>query len=122
MAKVKLNAALTHLSGTIEHWVYRQTPDGTIVSPRAKRKQPWSHKQKAHRVKMSQEAAELYHAEMRDPAKNATHRLHAKAQGSPVSAYVMGGYMKRGTRFAELHATDSPLDSELSGRDGSDCD
>lgn len=120
MVKAKLNPALTQFSGEIKGLVFSQTKQGTIVATKGERRRPWSPRQEMQRRRMTNEAALYYHREMQDPAKNAHYRARAKELRRPVSAFVMGGYMKYGARFAEMEdPTRSPAGEAL-GRDGVD--
>ncbi len=123
MAKAKLNAALTQLSGTLDAWSYRDTDRGTVVARKGHRRRPWSEAQKAQRIKLAREAATFYRREMRDPAKNAHYRARARELKLPVSSFVMGGFMKHGARFSELEGPGAPnAGGEASGRDGADAE
>jgi len=121
MAKAKLNSALTKLSGTIDNWVYSDTAHGPVIARKGRRRRPWSQAQKEQRRRLTQDAAAFYHAEMRDPAKNAHYRARAKALNLPVSAFVMGGFMKHGPRFSERESPGAAsTGGETTGRDGAD--
>ena len=121
MAKVKFNSVLNQLSGELDQWIFRQTIYGPRVSPKGERRRPWSQAQANQRERLKA-AGRFYRAEMRDPLKNARYRARAKEAKIPVSAFVMGGFLKFGTRFADLENPASATGAELAGRDGGEAD
>jgi hypothetical protein len=119
MAKLTLNPLLAQLSGTINNLTVRQTAHGPVVTPKGQTPRQWSPVQRANRARMT-EASAFYRTQMSDPMQAAHHRARAKELGLPVSAFVIGGYIKHGTRFAALEAPRFGPEREFDGRDGSD--
>jgi hypothetical protein len=119
MAKLTLNPLLAHLSGTIDRLTVRQTPHGAVITPKAETPRKWSSEQRANRQRMS-EASRFYRAQMCDPARAAHLRARAKEMGLPVSAFVIGGFIKHGDRFATWEAPPATPRGEFDGRDGGD--
>jgi hypothetical protein len=96
MAKAKLSPLLVELRGTLGRgMVLRRSPRGIVVSRSPDMsKVKWSPAQKAQRELMEQ-ARLYYRQEMAKPAKATRYRTLARKAGIPVSAYVMGGFMRR---------------------------
>jgi hypothetical protein len=93
MAKSTLNSALTGLSGSIDHWVYRQTPHGTVITRRPDMSGVvWSPAQLAQRER-ARAAGCHYRRIMADPRVATQKRAEAKAAGLPVSVYVMKDWL-----------------------------
>jgi hypothetical protein len=122
MAKAKLNPLVQQLSGRVGGLVFKQTAHGTIISPKGETPRKWSAKQKAQRRRLTVEAKLFYRREMADPVKAAHYRSRARQEKIPVSAFVMGGFMKHGPRFAELEQAGGPPGGQADGRDGMDAE
>lgn len=120
MAKVKFNPTLTEVRGTVGNLIFRQTVHGAEINSKPTRPKRWSVKQKAHRTRL-REAALFYRKQMADPTRRAYYEARARERHIPVSAYVMGGYMKYGTNFAENDPGRNAA-NDVDGRDGADVD
>jgi hypothetical protein len=100
MAKVHLNPALTQLQGTVDGMVIKHTPHGSVLSRRPDMSRvKWSPAQIAHR-KLMKDAATHYRAMMADPGKASQCIVRAKKTGVPVSAMIIGEYLKRARNSA----------------------
>ena len=101
MAKTQLNPSFTQIRGAIDGLVFRQSPSGPVVSRRPDMSRvKWSPAQKARR-KLMHDAARHYRAMMKDPAQAARYTKLAAQQKIPVSALVMGEYMKQAAPAAK---------------------
>ena len=120
MAKAKLNPLLSGMKGSIGRLTVRETPHGTVVTRKGKNPEEWSAKQKAQRLQLKFQASNFYWHQMSDPEKAAHYRARAKERRIPVSAFVMGGFMKHGAAFAEMEAPHQAPGGETAGRDGAD--
>jgi len=95
VAKLRLNSALAQLRGTIDGLVIKHTPHGAVLSRRPDMSSvKWSSAQKARR-KLMQEASQYYRAAMEDSKQATRYRALARKNKIPVSAFVMGEYLKR---------------------------
>jgi len=98
MARLTLNSALVQLRGSIDGLVIKHTPQGAVLSRRPDMSRvKWSPAQKARR-KLMQEAAEHYRTLMEDPKQASRYRALATKKKIPVSAFVMGEYLKRAAK------------------------
>ncbi len=122
MAKVRLNSTFNQFSGSIDKFVFKQTEHGTVVTPKPNKPETWSVKQYAHRERMKYGASRFYREQKRDPVRFAHYQARAKELKIPVSAFVMGGFMKHGAKFAVLEAPPQPPAPESDGRDGGDAE
>jgi len=95
MAKLTLNSALTQLRGSIDNLVVKHTPHGAVLSrwPDMSTVR-WSSAQTARRQLM-QEASHYYQTVMEEPEQADRFRALAKQNNIPVSAFVIGEYMRR---------------------------
>ncbi len=96
MAKIDLSSFLSRMSGRIGDMVVRQTRTGPVLSrvPDMS-KVKWSPAQRARR-KLMREAGAHYRAVMSDPKQADRYRALAAKKKIPVSALVMGEFLKRG--------------------------
>lgn len=96
MAKLDLHSFLYRVSGRVGNVVIRQTRTGAVMSrlPDTS-KVKWSPAQRARR-KLMREAGAHYRAVMSDPAQADRYRALAAKKKIPVSALVMGEFLKRG--------------------------
>ena len=124
MAKLKLNALLNQVTGSVGRITIKQTPHGPVVSgkPKKNKKRKWSGAQKTNRARMGQQARWFYRHQMEDPVRAAHYKARAKQEKIPVSAFVMGGFMKYGENFAVMEAPGEPPGGQFDGRDGGDAE
>ena len=96
MAKLDLHSFLSRVSGRVGDVVVRQTRAGPVVSrlPDTS-KMKWSPAQRARR-KLMRDAGAHYRAVMSDPKQAERYRALAAKKKIPVSALVMGEFIKRG--------------------------
>jgi hypothetical protein len=96
MAKIARHSFLSRLSGRIGDVVVRQTRAGPVMSRRPDMsKVKWSPAQRARR-KLMRAAGAHYRVVMSDPKEAARYRALAAKKKIPVSAFVMGEFLKRG--------------------------
>lgn len=105
MAKLTLNSALNQISGTIDGWVIKHTPHGSVLSRRPDMSRVrWSLAQRANRQRM-QAAAAHYRQVMADPKEAATLVARARKLKMPVSSLVMGEYLRAARTTVALQGT-----------------
>jgi hypothetical protein len=92
--KADLNKFLRGLRGTLDHWTYKRSPFGQIITRKPDMSRvTWSPKQEAHRARMA-EAVRHYRAIRDDPDQAPRYRQLAKEAGLSVSAYVIRERMR----------------------------
>ena len=119
MGKVKLTTFVTEARGAIGNVVFRTTRHGVVVTRKPQRVCRWSKAQREYRERMKS-AGRFYKGEMADPEKRRHYVGRAAELNIPVSAFVIGGFMKHGPDFARLEAPRARV--ELAARDGVDPD
>jgi hypothetical protein len=122
MAKIKFNPLLAEVSGSIGKLTVRPTAHGMVLSSKPAERDNWSPAQKSNREKLGLYARIFYRQQMSNAACADHYRARALALSIPVSAFVMGGFMKHGEAFAEMERPFAAPDGQADGRDGADAD
>lgn len=93
MAKTGINRALTGLSGTIDGWTYRSTPEGTLsVYVKKTSSQPPTARQADARERFRR--AQVYAGSiMRDPLRSAVYQRMARGTNQRANNLLVSNYL-----------------------------